>query len=266
VTEGKPDGPREGRVEANGISIRYLESGPRDAAQTILFLHGGTGTAARHWSGQLHDFGARGYRCLAHDHRGHGGSSNDRDGLDQPLMAEDASAFLSALGVERAHVVGFSIGGVIGLYVALAHPEQVASIVTIGSHMSVDEHILASNARMEPGRIQIESPDRAAQLRELHGVLYGPGHWRRLTRWLIDTWATQPDWREADLAGLAVPALIGRGQFDDFAVQSQIDRLVAAIPGARMFVVPGVGHYFHTSTGGRAALDELLTGFLPPSR
>ncbi len=251
-------------VAANGISVRYLESGPTDAGETLLFLHGGTGTAARHWSGQLADFGALGYRCLAPDLRGHGGTTNDRDGLDQALMADDQAALLEALAVERAHVVGFSIGGVIGLYLAMRRPECVASVTTIGSHMTVDEHVMASNATIEPGRITIEEPDWAAALRELHGVHYGPGHWRQLCRWLMDTWARQPAWTEADLARVAVPTLIGRGQFDDRAVQVQIDRMVASIPGARGFAVPGVGHYFHASSGGRAALHRELLSFLPP--
>ena len=255
---------REDRVEANGISIRFLESGPRDAAHTILFLHGGTGTAARHWSRQLAGFAARGYRTLAPDLRGHGGTANDRDGLDQAVMAEDESALLEALGVRRAHVVGFSVGGVIGLYLALAHPRQTASVVTLGSHMTVDDHVRASNASIEPGRIQIEEPDWAAQLRALHAPLYGPAHWRALCRWLIETWNRQPAWTDADLAAVACPTLIGRGQFDDRVVQSQVDRMAAAIPGARAFVVPGVGHFFHTIEPGRSAFDRLLAGFLPP--
>jgi pimeloyl-ACP methyl ester carboxylesterase len=255
---------REGQVDANGISIRYLDAGPADAAQTVLFLHGGIGTAARHWGRQVAGFGALGYRTLAPDHRGHGGTSNDRDGLDQVAMAEDQSGFLRALGVERAHVVGFSVGGVVGIYVALAHPEQVASLVTIGSHMTIDRHVRASNATIEPGRVQIEAPDWAAQLRELHAPRYGPGHWRTLCRWLIETWNRQPDWTDADLERVACPALVGRGQFDDRVVQQQIDRMAAAIPGARSFVVPGVGHYFHSTEPGRSALDRLLLGFLPP--
>jgi pimeloyl-ACP methyl ester carboxylesterase len=255
---------REGRAEANGISIRYLESGPADAAAAILFLHGGTGTAARHWSGQLSDFAGRGYRCVAPDLRGHGGTTNDRDGLDQELMAEDAAGLLHALGLARAHVVGFSVGGVTGLYLALAQPGLVASVTTIGSHMTIDRHVLASNASIEPGRIQIESPDSAAQLRDLHGVVNGPGHWRTLCRWLIETWGRQPDWSDEDLARVSVPALVGRGQWDDRVVQSQVDRMVAAIPGARMFVVPGAGHYFHAAGGGREALDRILVDFLPP--
>jgi pimeloyl-ACP methyl ester carboxylesterase len=255
---------REGRVEANGISIRYVEAGAAPAAQTILFLHGGTGTAVRHWGRHVMEFGARGYRALASDHRGHGGTSNDRDGLDQELMAVDVSAFIGALGLARVHVVGFSVGGVIGLYLALAHPDQLASLVTIGSHMTVDEHVRASTAEIEPGRIQIEEPDWAAQRRELHAPLYGPAHWRTLCRWLIETWNRQPAWTDEDLARVACPVLVGRGQFDERVVQPQIDRMAAAIPGARSFVVPGVGHYFHATEPGRSALDRILSGFLPP--
>jgi pimeloyl-ACP methyl ester carboxylesterase len=245
-------------VDANGLSIRYLKAGPADAAETILFLHGGTGTAERHWSGQLDDFSARGYLCLAPDHRGHGGTSNDRDGLDQELMAQDEVAFLAALGVDRAHVVGFSVGGVIALYMAIAHPERVASVTTIGSHMTVDEHVLASNATIDPDRVEAQEPAWAAQLRVLHGVRYGPDHWRSVCRWLIETWARQPAWTDADLARVSAPTRVGRGENDDRAVQSQIDRIAAAIPGARRFVIPGVGHYFHHSDPGRSQLDAVL--------
>ncbi|CAN5507177.1 alpha/beta hydrolase [soil metagenome] len=254
---------RSRQVDANGISVRYLESGPPDARHPLLFLHGGTGTAERHWSAQLEDLGTLGYRCLAPDHRGHGGTANDRDGLDQGLMAEDQSAFLRRLGVERAHVVGFSIGGVIALYLALAHPDQVASITAIGSHMTIDEHVLASNATVEPSTIEREAPDWAAQLTELHGVHYGADHWRALCGWLIETWGRQPDWSEADLGQVNARALIGRGEFDDRVTQAQVDRMAAAIPDARTFVVGGVGHFFHHSGTGREALHRELTGFLP---
>ncbi|HET7677432.1 MAG TPA: alpha/beta hydrolase [Candidatus Limnocylindrales bacterium] len=251
-------------VRANGIAMRLLESGPAEAAQAILFLHGGPGTAERHWAAQLRDFAARGYRCLAPDLRGHGGTGNDRDGLDQALMAEDARALLDVLGVARAHLVGFSVGGVIGLYLALAEPERLASLTTIGSHMTVDEHVLASNRTIDPVTVE-RDPDRAERLSRLHGVVHGPAHWRRLCVWLMETWARQPDWSDADLARVRVPALIGRGELDDRVTQAQVDRMVAAIPGARGFVVPGAGHYFHTTSPGREALDAILRGFLPPA-
>ncbi len=265
---------RRGRVEANGISISYLESGPPDAGHTILFLHGGTGSAHRHWSGQLEDFGARGYRCLAPDHRGHAGTTNDRSGLDQALMAEDEAEFLRVLGVGRAHVVGFSVGGVIAIYLALAHPELVASLVTIGSHMTVDEHVRASNLTIIPETVEREEPDWAEQLRLLHGqaavsdvagVHRRPEYWRDLLTWIYETWERQPNWTDAELGRIGCPTLIGRGQFDDRAVQVQIDRMAAPIPGANTFVVQGAGHYFHTSPAGRRSLDRLLSRFLPPA-
>ncbi len=274
---GEPPTPiREGRVGANGISVHYLEAGPPDARQTVLLLHGGTGSARRHWSGQLRDLGSRGYRVLAPDHRGHAGTTNDRDSLDQELMAEDEAAFLRVLGVDRAHVVGFSVGGVVGLYLALARPDVVASLVTIGSHMAIDEHVRASNATVLPETVLRDQPDWARVLGVLHspeqvadawdgGVARDAEYWQRLLRQVHETWERQPDWTEADLARVRCPALVGRGEDDERAVGSQIDRMAAAIPDARSFVVPGAGHYFHGSEAGRTALDRLLLGFLPPA-
>jgi pimeloyl-ACP methyl ester carboxylesterase len=270
---------RDGRTAANGISIHYLESGPPDATQTLLFLHGGTGSARRHWSSQLGDFGARGYRCIAPDHRGHAGTTNDLDVLDQRLMAEDEASLLRALGIERAHVVGFSVGGVIGIYLALEHPDLVPSLTTIGSHMTIDEHVRASNESVIPERVLREDPEWAAALRLQHsadavadtppgtpGREREPEYWQRLLRQVHDTWEEQPDWTDGDLAALRCPALVGRGEHDDRASQEQIDRIARAIRRARTFVVPGAEHYFHTVDPGRSALDETLTDFLPPAR
>lgn len=253
---------RRSRLEANGISILVRESGPPKAVEVILFLHGGTGAAARHWQPQLDRWAGRGYRCIAPDLRGHGGTTNDRDGLDQRLMAEDASRLLAACGVDRAHLVGFSIGGVIALYLALAHPDQVASITAIGSHMTVDEHVRRSNRTIEPDVIERSDPAHAQRLSLLHGEIYGPDHWRQLCRWLIETWDRQPDWRDDELAQVETPALIGRGAHDDRVVEQQIERMVEALPIARRFEIRGAGHFFHTTPGGAAALDAELRPFL----
>lgn len=253
---------RTARVEANGISILVRESGPPEAAEVILFLHGGTGTAARHWPAQLAQWAGRGYRCIAPDLRGHGGTTNDRDGLDQQSMAEDSSTLLAACGVERAHLIGFSIGGVIALYMALARPDQVASVSTIGSHMTVDDHVRRSNRTVDPALIERSDPDAAQRLSLLHGEIYGPDHWRRLCRWLIETWDRQPDWTDEELAQVEARALIGRGGRDDRVVEGQIERMVAAIPDARRFEIRGAGHYFHTTSDGAAALDAELRPFL----
>ncbi|HEY6058677.1 MAG TPA: alpha/beta hydrolase, partial [Candidatus Limnocylindrales bacterium] len=273
VRPARVGGLREGRVGANGISIRYLESGPRDAPEAILFLHGGTGSGRRHWTGQLADFGRRGYRCLAPDHRGHAGTTNDRIGLDQELMALDAAGFLGALGIGRAHVVGFSVGGVVGIYLAIARPDLVGSLVTIGSHMAVDEHVRASNASVLPERILRDDPAWARSLAILHsaeqvadawdgGVPRETDYWQRLCREIHDTWEVQPAWTEDDLRAIRCPALIGRGELDDRAVEEQIDRMAAAIDAAQTFVVPGAGHSFHTAEPGRGHLDRLLRDFL----
>jgi pimeloyl-ACP methyl ester carboxylesterase len=100
----------------------------------------------------------------------------------------------------------------------------------------------------------------------MHGTIYGAGHWRTLCRWVIETWGRQPDWTDADLAAVTAPSRIGRGQFDDRVVQSQIDRMVRAMPNARRFVVPGVGHYFHAARPGNEALGRVMLELFDSTR
>ena len=264
---------REHRTTANGISIRYLESGPADAGDVVLLLHGGTGSARRHWLHQLETLGARGFRCIAPDHRGHAGTTNDREGLDQRLMADDEAALLGALGVPRAHVVGFSVGGVIGCYLALARPDLVRSLVTIGSHMTIDDHVRASNETVLPERIRRDDPGWARLLAVLHapgqiadawdgGVARESDYWQRLCREIHDTWELQPDWSATDLRAIDCPALVGRGALDERVVEDQVVRLAGAINGARTFEVHAVGHFFQATEPGRSALDAILLEWL----
>lgn len=264
---------RELRATANGISIRYLESGPEDADHFVLFLHGGTGSARRHWLHQLETIGARGFRCIAPDHRGHAGTTNDRRGLDQRLMAADEGALLGTLGIPRAHVVGFSVGGVIGCYLALAHPHLVRSLVTIGSHMTIDDHVRASNETVLPERIRRDDPGWARLLAVLHspeqiadawdgGVARESDYWERLCREVHGTWELQPDWTAEDLMGIDCPTLVGRGELDERVVEDQVVGLAAAIRGARRFEIPAVGHFFQSAEPGRSALDAILVDWL----
>ena len=273
MNSGRPDrvDVAAGRVRIAGISVRYLDAGDAAAPVTLL-LHGGTGSAERHWALTIPRLVEAGYRCVAPDLRGHAGTTNDRDSLDQELMAGDAAALLEALGVRSAHLVGFSVGGVVALYLALARPDLVTSVTTIGSHMVVDDDVRASNATIDPDRVLAESPRWATALRVLHGpaadpdepgvAARDPEHWRRVCGWLIETWGRQPDWIGADLARIACPTLVARGGDDARASARQQDRMVEAIPRARAFTLEGEGHFFLQDPAAVGRLCRVLVDFL----
>lgn len=98
----------------------------RGAGPDVLFVQG-VGLSSRAWSPQIDEL-SRDHRCIALDNRGIGKSTGDTSALSVDAMARDALAVLDALHVERAHLVGHSLGGVIIQRMALLAPARVASL------------------------------------------------------------------------------------------------------------------------------------------
>jgi pimeloyl-ACP methyl ester carboxylesterase len=118
-------GVREAQAD-DGTVIAYDVFGRRDGEPVLLIQ--GLGADSRGWALQRMAFGRR-YRCFAPDNRGVGRSGKPPGPYDLSQMARDALAVLDAEGVERAHVIGASMGGVIAQIIAVLHPERVRSLV-----------------------------------------------------------------------------------------------------------------------------------------
>ena len=139
-------------VEANGITVEYDETGPRDAPAILLIM--GLGMQLIAWPQSFCEgLAARGFRVLRFDNRdiGHStlipagslatASMMARAFFGLPVkppytltdMAHDALGLLDALGIARAHVVGASMGGMIAQILAIEHPERVRSLTSIMS-------------------------------------------------------------------------------------------------------------------------------------
>jgi pimeloyl-ACP methyl ester carboxylesterase len=101
----------------------------RGAGPDVLFVQG-VGVTSQAWSPQIDEL-SRDHRCIALDHRGIGKSTGDSSALSVDSMARDALAVLDELHVERAHLVGHSLGGVIIQRLALLAPERVASLALL---------------------------------------------------------------------------------------------------------------------------------------
>ncbi|TPW29383.1 alpha/beta hydrolase [Martelella alba] len=118
--------------EHDGLQLAYFDEGDRDATP-ILLIHGFASTAAVNWvhPGWLKTLGEAGYRVIALDNRGHGQSDKPHDSefYFPPLMAGDAAALLDHLGIESAHVMGYSMGARNSAFLALGHPDRVRSLV-----------------------------------------------------------------------------------------------------------------------------------------
>ena len=121
--------------DSDGIEIAYINEAPVGQARElpILLIHGFASHSGMNWisPGWVSTLTEAGYRVVALDNRGHGKSEklHDTTAYGGPLMAEDARRFLDHLGIEAAHVMGYSMGARITAFLALKHPARVHSAV-----------------------------------------------------------------------------------------------------------------------------------------
>ncbi|MET0424073.1 MAG: alpha/beta hydrolase [Actinoplanes sp.] len=265
-------------VRANGIDIRYETLG--DPADPALLLIMGLGAQLIDWPAEFcDDLVGRGFYLVLPDNRD-AGLSTLLDELGVPDLAaifggdpatvpyrltdlaDDAAGLLKALGIERAHVVGASMGGMIAQQLTIDHPELVASLCSI---MSTTGDRSVGHSTPEAGAVLMRPP--AATREEVIAggvaaarVIGSPGYpadeqelRRRATAKLERSFRPQgtlrqyaaivasPD-RTAALAGVTTPTLVIHGEADPLIDVSGGRATAAAIPDAELLVVPGMGH------------------------
>lgn len=236
-------------AEANGLRQYYEEEG---AGPALVLLNGAFGTlddAFRGGWGSLRPFLAQRFRVVHVEARAHG--RTDHPGwpgsYTLPTLAADIAALVERLGLAPAHVAGFSLGGHVGLELALAHPGVVRSVVGVGAFYTLDAKALAFFQGFDPDRVEREDPAWAADLARRHDPHHGPGHWRDLVR---RTWypsATDPSYTAEDLRRIAVPMLQIAGEDDPFFELDQLLTMKRLVPGAEILIVNHAGHGPQTS-------------------
>jgi 3-oxoadipate enol-lactonase len=252
------------------VAIYYVERGPDDAAETLLFCHGAGGNAASWWQ-QLPEF-ARDYRCIAFDHRGFGRSPCAPEAFRIEAFADDALAVLDAADAERVHLVCQSMGGWTGVRLALAHPQRVASLTladTIGGFalpsglesMADMAERAATAGALTPALaadFHITDPNAAFLYEELSAFNMDLGV-LGLGRKLTDPDVLLPVARAAELR---LPVLVVSGRHDLIWPPAVLHELAGLFPDARI-VELDAGHsaYFENPL----AFNNALRTFLGPA-
>ncbi len=244
----------------------------RGVGAPVVFLHGIGGDAAS-WLPELEALSAH-CRAVAWDMPGYGGSPALPE-TSFPALAAALAALIDALGAERAHLVGHSIGGMVALECAATFPDRVASLVLYATSPAFgrpdgdwqQEFLAARLAPLDAGRRMAElAPSIVASLvgddpepegvgRALAAMARVPeAAYRAAMQCLVSF-----DRRDA-LARLAVPVLVLAGERDDNAPAAMMERMAGRIPGARFEVIAGAGHLAHFERP--AAFRAAVTAFL----
>ena len=248
-------------VASDGARLHVVDQrAPDPGADVVVWLQGLNAPAAA-WAVQLAHF-SRTYRCIAPDPRGIGKSDAPKGPYTTAQMADDVHRILDACEVERAHVVGLSLGGAVAQELALAHPKRIRSVALLASFARQSPR---SRALMEAWRavypLVAESPAlREAWEKQAYAWLFSDAYWRNdaAVRAALRFAATQPlqpvdgflgqidatltHDTVARLPLLRVPVLILHGALDQLASPAGAEEMARLIPGAQLLVVPEVGH------------------------
>lgn len=214
---------------------QFIRSGDADIAcytwgsgPPLVLLHG-NGEDSWYFTRQIPVF-ARRFRVIAVDSRGHGQSSHGGRGLNFRLMAEDLRAVFDALGLKKAHILGFSDGGNLAIVFALHDPQRVDKLILNGANL----HMLTG-----------VKPSVQLPLYPVVGLLSMLGHFSRPLSQKRDVLALMThdygvDWH--DLRRISAPTLVLAGEHDMIRDRHSW-RMALCLPHGRMERIPGGSHF-----------------------
>ncbi len=220
------------KAQINGIELSYRMLG---TGLPLLLLHGGLGNAD-YWDNQLPVF-AENYKVIAIDSRGHGRSTFTEEPISYALMAADVIALLDALGIERADVVGWSDGGIIGLDVAIHHPERLRKLIAYGANYN------SSGLRADVSENAKFNNYLTKTAADYQQVAADPLRWDAFLENIGKMWATEPNYTPAQLATITTPTLILDGEEEELIELNHVKALAGFIPTAKLSLMAGVGHF-----------------------
>jgi pimeloyl-ACP methyl ester carboxylesterase len=268
------------KTTIEGIDIAYRVAGEA-GGRPIVLIHGYTGNT-RNWALSVKPLVQGGWRTLTADNPGHGYSAAPEDAGAYTMwaMADLQHALAKATGFAPAVVVGHSMGGAIAEEYTIRHPESVAALVLVdsaGGGPREDAMMSAMARGMEKARTiaraegmaalwdyQVESGGRplpAGITQEMRDflrnefALTSTAGYIHCGQGMRDRRNTLPE-----LAALAKPTLVIRGENENPGLVEAADGLAAAIPGARYEVIAGAAHSPQFENAGR--FNEVLGAFL----
>ena len=248
-------------VEANGLAFATCQT-HGDASNPAIVLIRGLGTQLIEWSPVLIDaLTAGGLRVVVFDNRDVGRSSKLDDDYALSDMADDVVALMAGLGERRFHVFGISLGGMVAQLVAVRHPASVRCLFSVMSSTgnpdlprasrAVRERMMATaTGREEIVRMDVENravwgspgyPEPETVRRAMAEAVHARCHYPQgVSRQMLA--AIEDGSRVERLGSVRVPTLVIHGEADPLVPPAGGQDTARAIPGARLTLIPGMGH------------------------
>ena len=206
----------------------------------LLLLHGAIG--AKDQLNALSHALRPDFSAAAINFSGHGGEPQREEKLSIRLFAEDVLRWLDENGHERAPIFGFSMGGYVGLYLALHYPDRVERLATLGTKLAWSPETATREAGMlNPDKLQEKVPAFARQLEERHR----PHNWKVLlgnTAAMLQELGQSPAVKTEELRSIKIPVLLCIGDHDNMVTIEETLQAYRTLEAGSLLVLPDTIH------------------------
>lgn len=228
-----PEAASSGMAPVNGIEMYYATYG---AGDPVLLIHGGLGNADI-WANQVIDL-MQDHLVIVADSRGHGRSTRTEEPFGYDLMATDYLALLDYLKVDKVDLVGWSDGGIIGLDIAMKHPERLDHLFAHAANITTD----GVNPKVgdDPVFMGIYATWMGEEYKRLSPT---PDQFDAFIAQISEMWATQPNWTDEQVAAITVPTAVVVGDHDEAILPAHTEKIAALIPGSKLVILPDASHF-----------------------
>jgi pimeloyl-ACP methyl ester carboxylesterase len=200
----------------------------------VLLIHGGLGNADI-WGFQVPAL-ALDHTVIVADSRGHGRSTRSNKPFSYALMADDYLALLDFLKIDKVALVGWSDGGIIGLDIAIRHPERLSRLFAF-----------AANYTPEGGKDVSNSPTFNAYIararQDYMRLSPTPDGFDAFLKAISPMWAVEPRYSKEQLRSITVPTTIFDGDHDEAIKPEHTREMAELIPGARLVIMKDASHF-----------------------
>jgi 3-oxoadipate enol-lactonase len=264
-------------AEVNGLKLWYDRRGE---GEPMLLLMGMSGSHS-HWGPEFLDLlEGEGFELILYDHRGIGDSDPSPDIYSIADLADDAASVLDAIGIEQAHVLGLSMGGMVAQELALRHPEKVRTLTLAGTTPGGSRSEQTPQATVERFGSAITSGSEEEVLRAAWDLNVSAPFAADLARWeafrmmsgetrvprkvVLDQLQAITGHDTLDrLEQVSAPTLVLHGTDDQMLPAANARLIAARIPGADLHLFEDAGHVFmweHPEESARLVASHARSG------
>ena len=244
-TPSLPKAVQSGYAPVNGVKIWYATFG---RGEPVILLHGGLANS-NYWGNQVRALEGH-YRVIVIDSRGHGRSTRNDQPYGYDLMSSDVVALMDFLKIPKAAIVGWSDGAILGLDIAMQHPERVSKLFAFAANS--DPSGVADIAQSPVFNAFIARAEK-----EYEALSPTPTEYKAFLAQITKMWETQPNWSAADLKRIAVPTWIVDADHDEAIKRENTEFMAANIPNAGLLLQPEVSHFSFIQDPGQFTGDVL---------